>query len=152
MAMGQTNTPVEMSALSSGKMEMEKQVDGAAAYLAHSTIHPPMTLEMERKLLRKIDCILVPMVGCSSDNKHQNILINASFCSPLLSEQWIRLLSAPQQSTDWKRVWMVIRIANRPDMYPDLHLVGQQYSWAGSILSIGVRVCNHCPWLKADTE
>ncbi|PYH69518.1 MFS general substrate transporter [Aspergillus vadensis CBS 113365] len=43
-------------------MELEKQVDGAAAYLAHSTTHPPMTLEMERKLLRKIDCILVPML------------------------------------------------------------------------------------------
>lgn len=28
----------------------------------------------------------------------------------------------------------------------DLHLVGQQYSWAGSILSIGVRLPLGCPF------
>lgn len=68
--MGETNTAVEMSTLPLGKMEIEKEVDGAASYLAHSTSYPPMTLEVERKLLRKIDCILVPMVSFLPDHKH----------------------------------------------------------------------------------
>ncbi|GCB27252.1 uncharacterized transporter C757.13 [Aspergillus awamori] len=66
--MGETNTAVEMSTLPLGKMEIEKEVDGAAAYLAQSTSYPPMTLEVERKLLRKIDCILVPMIFTSLVN------------------------------------------------------------------------------------
>ncbi|GKZ59509.1 hypothetical protein AnigIFM49718_005391 [Aspergillus niger] len=103
--MGETNTAVEMSTLPLGKMEIEKEVDGAAAYLAQSTSYPPMTLEVERKLLRKIDCILVPML----------------------------LLTATLGAVDK----VALSTAAIYGLEKDLHLVGQQYSWAGSILSIG---------------
>ncbi|GJP94194.1 MFS transporter [Aspergillus niger] len=103
--MGETNTAVEMSTLPLGKMEIEKEVDGAASYLAHSTSYPPMTLEVERKLLRKIDCILVPML----------------------------LLTATLGAVDK----VALSTAAIYGLEKDLHLVGQQYSWAGSILSIG---------------
>ncbi|GLB06456.1 hypothetical protein AtubIFM57258_001764 [Aspergillus tubingensis] len=71
-----------------------------------------MTLEMERKLLRKIDCILVPML----------------------------LLTATLGAVDK----VALSTAAIYGLEKDLHLVGQQYSWAGSILSIGA-IIGMCP-------
>ncbi|EHA27380.1 hypothetical protein ASPNIDRAFT_129269, partial [Aspergillus niger ATCC 1015] len=59
-------------------MEIEKEVDGAASYLAHSTSYPPMTLEVERKLLRKIDCILVPMTISITSTDQGQLLLTAT--------------------------------------------------------------------------
>ena len=45
-------------------MDVPKDMDQAAGYLAQSvTYYPPMSPKAEKKLLRKIDWILIPMVG-----------------------------------------------------------------------------------------
>ncbi|GKZ66601.1 hypothetical protein AnigIFM60653_002810 [Aspergillus niger] len=46
----------------SEKMAISKEMDGAAKYLAQTSSYPPMTPEIEKRLLRKIDWILVPML------------------------------------------------------------------------------------------
>lgn len=44
------------------KMEIPKAMDQAASYLAQASNYPPMSLEAEKRLVRKMDWILVPMV------------------------------------------------------------------------------------------
>ncbi|GKZ35488.1 hypothetical protein AbraIFM66950_006150 [Aspergillus brasiliensis] len=44
------------------KMGISKEMDGAAMYLAQTSAYPPMTPEVEKRLLRKIDWILIPML------------------------------------------------------------------------------------------
>ncbi|RJE20414.1 Major Facilitator Superfamily [Aspergillus sclerotialis] len=44
------------------KMEIPKAMDQAASYLAQASNYPPMSLEAEKKLVRKMDWILVPML------------------------------------------------------------------------------------------
>ncbi|PLB43364.1 MFS general substrate transporter [Aspergillus steynii IBT 23096] len=87
------------------KGEVAGAMDQAASYLAQSTQYPPMTPEMEKKLIRKLDWILVPML----------------------------FLTATLGAVDK----VAISTAAIYGLKEDLHLVGQQYSWAGSILSIG---------------
>lgn len=53
----------------SEKMAISKEMDGAAKYLAQTSNYPPMTQEIEKRLLRKIDWILVPMVGCVHEER-----------------------------------------------------------------------------------
>lgn len=55
--------------VSVGAPEVEKQgiskaMDEAAEYLAQSTNFPPLSPEEEKKMLRKMDWILLPMVCC----------------------------------------------------------------------------------------
>ncbi|RDK40323.1 MFS general substrate transporter [Aspergillus phoenicis ATCC 13157] len=89
----------------SEKMAISKEMDGAAKYLAQTSSYPPMTQEIEKRLLRKIDWILVPML----------------------------LLTATLGAVDK----VALSTAAIYGLEEDLHLVGQDYSWAGSILSIG---------------
>ncbi|OJJ68097.1 hypothetical protein ASPBRDRAFT_58147 [Aspergillus brasiliensis CBS 101740] len=87
------------------KMGISKEMDGAAMYLAQTSAYPPMTPEVEKRLLRKIDWILIPML----------------------------LLTATLGAVDK----VALSTAAIYGLEEDLHLVGQDYSWAGSILSIG---------------
>ncbi|KAE8146981.1 MFS general substrate transporter [Aspergillus avenaceus] len=80
-------------------------MDHAASYLAHTVEHPPVTREMEKKLVRKLDWILLPML----------------------------FLTATLGAVDK----VAISTAAIYGLKEDLHLAGQQFSWAGSILSIG---------------
>ncbi|PWY77329.1 allantoate permease [Aspergillus sclerotioniger CBS 115572] len=86
-------------------MNVPKAMDQAAGYLAQHVAYPPMSSKAEKKLVRKIDCILIPML----------------------------LLTATLGAVDK----VALSTAAIYGLEEDLHLVGQQYSWAGSILSIG---------------
>ncbi|KAL5364845.1 fungal-specific transcription factor domain-containing protein [Aspergillus floccosus] len=87
------------------KTAIPKAMDQAAAYLAQTAAYEPMTPEIERKIVRKLDWILIPML----------------------------FLTATLGAVDK----VAISTAAIYGLKDDLHLVGQQYSWAGSILSIG---------------
>ncbi|PWY86784.1 allantoate permease, partial [Aspergillus heteromorphus CBS 117.55] len=87
------------------EMGPSKAMDQAAEYLAQSSTYPPMSPEDEKRLIRKLDWILVPML----------------------------LLTATLGAVDK----VAISTAAIYGLEEDLHLHGQQYSWAGSILSIG---------------
>ncbi|KAL4941188.1 hypothetical protein BDV06DRAFT_212853 [Aspergillus oleicola] len=90
-----------------GKEVLSREMDEAAQYLAHNTGLEPLSLEEERRMLRKTDWILLPML----------------------------FMTATLGAVDK----VAISTAAIYGLETDLHLVGQQYSWAGSILSIGVR-------------
>ncbi|RAL03208.1 uncharacterized protein BO80DRAFT_470928 [Aspergillus ibericus CBS 121593] len=62
------------------KSDVPKAMDQAAGYLAQSVTYPPMSARDEKKLLRKLDWVLIPMA------------------------QWIKSPSAPLRFTDWKEV------------------------------------------------
>ncbi|KAL5340305.1 fungal-specific transcription factor domain-containing protein [Aspergillus crustosus] len=89
------------------KQDVTSAMDEAAQYLAHHDGHAPLSPEEERKMLRKMDWILLPML----------------------------FMTATLGAVDK----VAISTAAIYGLRDDLHLVGQQYSWAGSILSIGVR-------------
>ncbi|KAH8430647.1 uncharacterized protein LDX57_008310 [Aspergillus melleus] len=59
------------------KMELAGAMDQAASYLAQSNQYPPMTPEMEKKLIRKLDWILVPMVSVGLLHATYTVLINS---------------------------------------------------------------------------
>ncbi|KAA8648013.1 uncharacterized protein ATNIH1004_003896 [Aspergillus tanneri] len=84
--------------------EFSGVMDQAVAYLSKSSQYPPMSPEVENKLVRKLDWILVPML----------------------------LLTATLGAVD--------KVAISTAAIYGLKDVGQQYSWAGSILSIGAIV------------
>lgn len=64
------STPDELAKMGT----ISKEMDGAANYLAQTSSYPPMTPEVEKKLLRKIDWILVPMVGCVNEDQLATVL------------------------------------------------------------------------------
>jgi hypothetical protein len=82
-------------------------MDQAAIYIAQATTrYPPLSPIEEKKLIRRIDWILVPML----------------------------LLTATLGAVDK----VAISTAAIYGLRDDLHLTGNQYSWAGSILYFGV--------------
>ncbi|KAL6239477.1 fungal-specific transcription factor domain-containing protein [Aspergillus navahoensis] len=82
-------------------------MDEAAQYLAHNPGFEPLSPEEEKRMIRKLDWILLPML----------------------------FMTATLGAVDK----VAISTAAIYGLKEDLHLVGQQYSWAGSILSIGAR-------------
>lgn len=46
------------------KMDVTPVVDQAAAYLAQTSDYPPLSPSAEKKMVRKMDWILIPMVCC----------------------------------------------------------------------------------------
>lgn len=88
----------------------EKRLDRSATFLAQfdDSLMPPLTPEEERKLVRKVDWYLLPM-----------LLISCT-------------LPAVDKSC--------LSTANLYGLATDNHLVGQQYSWLGSILFLGAMV------------
>ncbi|KAL4948856.1 fungal-specific transcription factor domain-containing protein [Aspergillus filifer] len=104
--MADQKTPT-VEAPEEGKGAVTRGMDEAAQYLAHNAGHEPLSPEEERKMLRKTDWILLPML----------------------------FMTATLGAVDK----VAISTAAIYGLETDLHLVGQQYSWAGSILSIGVR-------------
>ncbi|KAL2847507.1 fungal-specific transcription factor domain-containing protein [Aspergillus pseudoustus] len=89
------------------KQGISKAMDEAAEYLTHNAGFDPLSPEEERKMIRKMDWILLPML----------------------------FLTATLGAVDK----VALSTAAIYGLKTDLHLVGQQYSWAGSILSLGVR-------------
>ncbi|KAL4873109.1 hypothetical protein BDV12DRAFT_192607 [Aspergillus spectabilis] len=90
------------------KQDVSNAMDEAAQYLAHNAGHSPLSPEEERKMIRKIDWILLPIL----------------------------FMTATLGAVDK----VAISAAAIYGLKDDLNLVGQQYSWAGSILSIGAIV------------
>ncbi|KAL4924076.1 transcription factor domain-containing protein [Aspergillus undulatus] len=103
--MADQKTP-SIDAPEEGKQNVVKGMDEAAQYLAHNVGHEPLSPEEERRMLRKTDWILLPML----------------------------FMTATLGAVDK----VAISTAAIYGLEEDLRLVGQQYSWAGSILSIGV--------------
>lgn len=93
-----------------GKMaEVSGGMDKAAEFLAQNAVElPPMAPEMEKRIVRKLDWILIPM-----------LFITAT-------------LGAVDKVT--------LGTAAIYGLRTDLHLSGEEYSWAGSILSVGAIV------------
>ncbi|KAL2787903.1 fungal-specific transcription factor domain-containing protein [Aspergillus keveii] len=89
------------------KQGVTKAMDEAAQYLTHNAGVEPLSPEEERKMIRKMDWILLPML----------------------------FLTATLGAVDK----VALSTAAIYGLKTDLMLVGQQYSWAGSILSLGVR-------------
>ncbi|KAK6421162.1 hypothetical protein LTR81_005837 [Elasticomyces elasticus] len=83
-------------------------VDDAAKFLASTASYPPMTEQQEKKLLRKIDRWMIPL---------------------LLFTATLGAVDKVQIST-----------ASLYGFQTDNNMHGQQYSWVGSILSIGMLV------------
>ncbi|KAL4967705.1 transcription factor domain-containing protein [Aspergillus stella-maris] len=104
--MADQKTPT-VEAPEEGKGAVTREMDEAAQYLAYNAGHEPLSREEERRMLRKTDWILLPML----------------------------FMTATLGAVDK----VAISTAAIYGLETDLHLVGQQYSWAGSILSIGVR-------------
>ncbi|KAL5051149.1 hypothetical protein BDW71DRAFT_203173 [Aspergillus fruticulosus] len=100
-------TPV-VEAPEAEKQDVTAAMDEAAQYLAHNASFEPLSPEEEKKMIRKMDWILLPML----------------------------FMTATLGAVDK----VAISTAAIYGLKEDLHLVGQQYSWAGSILSIGAIV------------
>lgn len=45
------------------KVGIVKDADQAAQFLAEAQEYPPLSLEQEKKLIRKVDWIMIPMVS-----------------------------------------------------------------------------------------
>ncbi|KAL4995523.1 fungal-specific transcription factor domain-containing protein [Aspergillus recurvatus] len=103
---GLAKTPAD-EAPEAEKQDVTAAMDEAAQYLAHNPGFEPLSPEEEKRMIRKMDWILLPML----------------------------FMTATLGAVDK----VAISTAAIYGLKEDLHLVGQQYSWAGSILSIGVR-------------
>ncbi len=111
------------------KQEAPAQADQAAGFLLNAEGYGPLTPEAEKALKRKIDWIMIPMVSSGS-------------CVIIYIH------------TDNSQLWLVATLGavdkvalSTAALYgfrADNHLVGQQYSWLGSILSIGVSHSSSC--------
>lgn len=87
------------------KVGIVKDADQAAQFLAEAQEYPPLSLEQEKKLIRKVDWIMIPM-----------LFLTATFGA------------VDKVSLSTAAIY---------GLRADNHLVGQQYSWLGSILSLG---------------
>ncbi|EKG13966.1 Major facilitator superfamily [Macrophomina phaseolina MS6] len=87
------------------KVGLVEAVDQAAQFLAETEEYPPLTPGQERKLIRKIDWIMIPM-----------LFLTATFGA------------VDKVSLSTAAIY---------GLRTDTHLAGQQYSWLGSILSLG---------------
>ncbi|KAL0264412.1 hypothetical protein SLS55_000362 [Diplodia seriata] len=87
------------------KVGSVKDVDQAAQFLAETQHYPPLSAAQEKRLVRKIDWIMIPML----------------------------FLTATLGAVDK----VSLSTAAIYGLRTDTHLVGQQYSWLGSILSLG---------------
>ncbi|KAF2789375.1 MFS general substrate transporter [Melanomma pulvis-pyrius CBS 109.77] len=87
------------------KNVLSQHVDKAAKFLVEADAYPPLSPEAERKLLRKVDWIMIPML----------------------------FITATLGAVDK----VALGTAAIYGLRTDTHLVGQQYSWLGSILSLG---------------
>ncbi|KAJ4366156.1 hypothetical protein N0V83_007791 [Neocucurbitaria cava] len=82
-----------------------QHVDKAAQFLVEVDAYPPLSPEAERKLIRKVDWIMIPML----------------------------FITATLGAVDK----VALGTAAIYGLRTDAHLVGQEYSWLGSILSLG---------------
>jgi ACS family allantoate permease-like MFS transporter len=97
--------------------------DLAAGFIATTEHYPPQTPREEKKMMRKLDFIMIPMV-----------------CLQFL-EMELQLLSFMQlflTATLGAVDKVALGTAALYGLREDNNLVGQQYSWLGSILSLGV--------------
>lgn len=112
------------------KVGIVRDVDQAAQFLAETQDYPPLTPEQEKKLVRKVDWIMIPMV-CSLRRRHTSTSTDANV-------SWQLFLTATFGAVDK----VSLSTAAIYGLQTDTNLVGQQYSWLGSILSLGVSHLN----------
>ncbi|KAI1495433.1 major facilitator superfamily domain-containing protein [Biscogniauxia marginata] len=90
------------------KSEDDVVLDDAVKYLAKSDEYPPMTPEQEKRIVKKIDAWMIPL---------------------LLTAATLGAVDKVQIGT-----------ASLYGFQTDNHMVGQEYSWLGSILPLGTLV------------
>ncbi|CAI6336261.1 unnamed protein product [Periconia digitata] len=90
------------------KIALDSQIDKAAKFLNETQEYPPLTPEQEKKLIRKVDWIMIPIL----------------------------FITATLGAVDK----VALGTAAIYGLRTDTNLVGQQYSWLGSILSLGALV------------
>lgn len=104
-------------------------LDEAATYLAGERPYAPLTAARERQLRKKIDSWMIPLVRQSFPylgSSHIELTTNG-FRNQLLFTATLGAVDKVELST-----------AALYGFKTDNHLVGQQYSWLGSIISVGV--------------
>lgn len=105
----------------------DRVVDDAARYLASATHFGPLTPEREKKLRKKIDAWMIPLVRLPRG------ALQARLLTDTVSTQL--LFTATLGAVDK----VEIGTASLYGFQEDNHMVGQEYSWLGSILPLGVR-------------
>ena len=97
------------------KIGQTEYIDNGAKFLAQAGDYAPLSPEAEKRLIRKVDWIMIPM-----------LFITATF-------------GAVDK--------VALGTAAIYGLQKDAHLHGQQYSWLGSILSLGVSTTLKCSLL-----
>lgn len=138
-----TSVDVDVEQATAEKAVLNQHVDKAAKFLIEGEHYPPLSPEAERKLIRKVDWIMIPMVRLSPE---QYVCELNTHCSSQL------FITATLGAVDK----VALGTAAIYGLRTDTHLVGQQYSWLGSILSLGVgllismckatKLISHRPW------
>jgi ACS family allantoate permease-like MFS transporter len=100
------------------KLGKSEHIDRGASFLAEAQEYAPLSPEAERRLMRKVDWIMIPM-----------LFITATF-------------GAVDK--------VALGTAAIYGLQTDAHLHGQQYSWLGSILSLGVCIVRSFPDVQDD--
>lgn len=100
-----------------------KLVDQAALFLAEAGSFQPFTAKQEQRLKRKIDFILIPMVRLLYSILRLGLTISALITAPLGAVDKVAMSTAAVYG-----------------LREDNNLIGQQYSWLGSILSLDALV------------
>ncbi|KAJ0311068.1 hypothetical protein COL516b_001771 [Colletotrichum fioriniae] len=109
------------------KSTQDGVLDEAATFLANADAFPPMTPEMEKRIVKKIDAWMIPLVWLLevSVQLHDiNLMIENS---QLLFTATLGAVDKVQMGT-----------ASLYGFQTDNNFVGQQYSWLGSVLPLGV--------------
>jgi hypothetical protein len=112
------NMDVEPQRTFDQKLGQTEYIDSGAKFLAEAGDYAPLSLEAEKRLIRKVDWIMLPM-----------LFITATF-------------GAVDK--------VALGTAAIYGLQTDAHLHGQQYSWLGSILSLGVCTALGCPGVQYD--
>lgn len=81
-----TPTPMEVGEAESLKLNAN-QTDAAAAFLNSTESYEPLPADAEKKMIRRTDWILLPMVSCSrcylASERQLTRCLRSSFSSPL---------------------------------------------------------------------
>ncbi|KAF2679373.1 MFS general substrate transporter [Lentithecium fluviatile CBS 122367] len=105
MSISDKNANMDVEQSPEDKTVLGQHVDKAAKFLAETQEYPPLSFEAEKKLLRKVDWIMIPIL----------------------------FITATLGAVDK----VALGTAAIYGLRTDTNLVGQQYSWLGSILSLG---------------
>jgi ACS family allantoate permease-like MFS transporter len=123
-AMPDVETTDNHSQAVDGKLDVPEDVDKAAGFLLNAEGYGELTSKAEKRLKRKIDWFMVPMVSLT-------------ICCLDHASNWIQLFLVATLGAVDK---VALGTSALYGLSTDNHLIGQQYSWLGSILSLGAIV------------